>query len=189
MPVSSYSKIDIINQALNFLGEAPIDSVESGGDVGLSAEITYDITLTTLLAGTKWRFATKQASLPQVTGLSTKRYPYAFALPNDLLYLQQTQDRSYRYEIYGNELYTNEHEVTIDYTVQPDESTFPAYFVSAFKYELAKQICLTLSRSNTLLQLSMQAAAMSLKEAQYLDSSQRPSTKFLRQSRYTGVRI
>ena len=99
----------------------------------------YEDTVRTALCASRWRFATNQEALNQLTAAPTGRFDIAHQLPHDLLMLHAVtvEGNLIEYTIYGNKLFhntTTSNPVVADYTFRAQEENFPSYFTLAVEY-------------------------------------------------------
>lgn len=167
------TKVSIASRALVLLGDRPISSFDEGTTGADIATSLYESSYETLLTETRWRFAQKTAQLSRFVAAPDTGYRYKFSIPSDLLYLSKCS--SYDYEIYDNELHSNDIDVWADYTHRVDEANLPAYYVKALEFYLAMQFAIPLTGNTSRAQEFMAFFERQVKIARYNDSSQRPN--------------
>ena len=170
------SKTSIISKAFVLLGKAPINSLNTAidnGVAGVAAAIQiYDSLYPKFLSQHPWRFATKTLQLNLInapTGIV--EYQSKFQLPSDLLQPQRVRPQS-SFRIFGDELFSNQSELQLDYIFQPPEADMPFYFEMALTYELAANIAMTITQQPQIAQLWNTKAEQEIARARYLDSMQ-----------------
>jgi hypothetical protein len=139
-----------------------------------------------VLAVHRWRFAVKQEKLARLTEAPEALFSYQFQLPLDLLYLIRTIDNQ-RYEIYGDKLYTNSLEVTVEFVCNISSDRIPSYFAKMFEYYLAFQFAVPLTGDLDKASYYEGLFNKTLIKAKFIDSSSRPNQTFIN-NRYTDAR-
>jgi len=81
------SAIDIASRALVLIGAEPITSFDSSSTEALVASNMYEDTVRATLSTARWRFATEQAQISQLSDTPTGRFDIAHQLPSNLLVL------------------------------------------------------------------------------------------------------
>ena len=178
------SDIDIASRALILIGAEPITSFTSDATEALVASNLYEDTVRTALCASRWRFATNQAQLNQLTATPTGRFDVAHQLPQDMLMLHAVtiDDQLIEYTIYGNKLFHNvtaTNPVIADYTFRADEVNFPSYFTLAVEYALAASFALAIARDEAMGQMMERKAQQLMQQAKTLDSQQQTTRKLV----------
>lgn len=178
------SDIDIASRALILIGAEPITSFTSDTTEALVASNLYEDTVRTALCASRWRFATNQAQLNQLTATPTGRFDVAHQLPQDMLMLHAVtiDDQLIEYTIYGDKLFHNvtaTNPVIADYTFRADEVNFPSYFTLAVEYALAASFALAIARDETMGQMMERKAQQLMQQAKTLDSQQQTTRKLV----------
>lgn len=168
----AYSSISIASNASILLGANTIASFEEESAEATVAANLYETSYLSLLTNHRWRFATKKAQLARLSATPLNGYQYKFTIPSDCLYVIKTDANSY--EIYENEIHSNNTAMEIDYIYRVDETRLPAYFVKMFEFYLASQFAIPITGDLNKADLYMKAYETELKRAKYADSSQRP---------------
>ena len=182
------SAIDIASRALVLIGAEPITSFDSSSTEALVASNMYEDTVRATLATARWRLATEQAVLNQLTDTPTGRFDIAHQLPSDLLILHAVtiNDRLIEYTVYGDKVFsdsTTNDTLIADYTFRAEEVNFPSYFSLALQYSLASIFATSIARDDRLMQIMETKANMLMAKARNLDSQQQ-TTRRLSTSRF-----
>jgi len=182
------SAIDIASRALVLIGAEPITSFDSSSTEALVASNMYEDTVRATLSTARWRFATEQAVLNQLTDTPTGRFDIAHQLPSDLLILHAVtiNDRLIEYTVYGDKVFsdsTTNDTLIADYTFRAEEVNFPSYFSLALQYSLASIFATSIARDDRLMQIMETKANMLMAKARNLDSQQQ-TTRRLSTSRF-----
>ncbi len=155
--MSNKSKVAIVNRALALLGANRIINLTDDTQEAKIVNNMYDGSLKSILCECCWNFATKRKMLNMLTTKPEWGGGNMFQLPSDMVRIFETS-ADVDYTIEGNYLITRASEIGIKYTyVNDDDSVYPPYFVDAFVYRLAHDICYDLtnsaSRANELLDM------------------------------------
>jgi len=176
------SSIDIASRALVLIGSEPITSFDTASTEALVAANMYEDTVRATLSSARWRFATEQAVLNQLTDIPTGRYDIAHQLPSNLLILHgiTTNDRLIEYTVYGDKVFsdsTTQDVLIADYTFRATEDTWPSYFSLAVEYALASIFATSIARDDGLMQVMEAKGQLLMAKARNLDSQQQTTRK------------
>jgi len=183
----AFSKIKLVSNALILLGDEPISSFDNPGAGATAGENLYESSYLAILSSKRWNFATKKKKLSRLTASPENEYKYQFQLPTDLIMLITTYPVS-TYRILGDKLYSDYKDIEIDYIWKIKEDQFPAYFIKAFEYYLAKQLCISVTEDYKKLELMQKGYEMELRRASYADSQSQPSVP-IQDDPYIRVRV
>ncbi len=186
------SSIDIASRALVLIGAEPITSFDSSSTEALVATNMYEDTVRATLAASRWRFATEQAELNQLSDTPTGRFDIAHQLPSNLLVLHGVtiNDRLIDYTVYGDKVFsdsTTTDTLIADYTYRATEDNFPSYFSLALEYALASIFTTSIARDDRLMQVIEAKAQQLMAKARNLDAQQQ-TTRRLSTSRFVTNR-
>ena len=176
------SAIDIASRALVLVGAEPITSFGSSSTEALVATNLYEDTVRATLSTARWRFATEQAVLNQLTDTPTGRFDIAHQLPSDLLALHgvTVNDTLIEYTVYGDKVFSDSTSADVliaDFTFRADEANFPSYFSLALQYTLASMFATSIARDDRLMQMMETKATMLMAKARNLDAQQQTTRK------------
>jgi len=179
---SANSSIDIASRALVLIGANPITSFDSSSTEALVASNLYEDTIRASLSMARWRFATEQAVLNQLSDTPTGRFDIAHQLPSDLLILHAVtvNDNRIEYTVYGDKVFSNstsQDSLIADYTFRADEINFPSYFTLAVEYSLASMFATSIARDDGLMKIMEEKARILMAQARNLDSQQQTTRK------------
>lgn len=185
---ASNSAIDIASRALVLIGAEPITSFESSSNEALVASNMYEDVVRSALCVCRWRFATNQEILNQLTDAPTGRFDIAHQLPTNLLMLHAVTVNGNRiqYTVYGDKVFSNStsNDVLIaDYTYRADEIDFPSYFALAVQYSLASVFATAIARDDKLMEMMELKAERLMAKARNLDGQQQ-TTRVLTTTRF-----
>ena len=143
------TSLSICSDALIMLGAQPISSFTEGTDAAQACDRLYPDLRDSLLSRYSWSWSSKKAQISHLTTNPINEWDYAYQLPGDMLSgviaLFNTADTTgfplrNGWEIYGDQVYTNEETVYIDYQFTVDESKMPYYFVHFLRYAMAAEL-------------------------------------------------
>lgn len=165
----SFSKIQIASNALILLGDSPISSFTDTGAGAKAAANLYESTLMSILASHRWKFAIKKVQLSRLTEAPLNEFKYQYQLPTDYVTIITTQPVS-TYRIIGDKLYSDSSSISIDYTYRLTEDKLPNYFIKAFEYYLARELCIAVTEDLNKYQLIDSIYEKEARKARYIDS-------------------
>ena len=176
--------LDICSRALILIGADPISSFDDGTTEATVAVNMYEDVAQSALVNTRWRFATNQKVLNQLTDAPTGRYDLAYQLPSDLLMLHAVtvNDNLIDYQMYGDKVFadTSTQDVVIaDYSFRANEETWPSYFTLAVEFSLAIIFATSIARDANLASLMTARAEATMAKARTMDSQQQTTRKLV----------
>lgn len=177
---ASNSALDMASRALVLIGAEPITSFELSTTEALVASNMYEDVVRSSLCVARWRFATEQAVLNQLTDTPTGRFDIAHQLPSNLLMLHAVtiNDNKIIYTVYGDKIFsdsTTNDTLIADYTYRAPETDFPSYFSLAVQYSLASVFATSIARDDKLMEMMEVKAERLMAKARNLDSQQQTS--------------
>jgi len=186
------SAIDIASRALVLIGAEPITSFTSSGTEALVATNMYEDTVRATLSTARWRFATAQSNLAQLSDAPTGRFDIAHQLPSDLLVLHgvTVNDNLIDYTVYTDKVFSNSSStdtLIADYTFRAEEVNFPSYFALALQYTLASIFATSIARDDGLMSMMETKANLLMAKARNIDAQQQ-TTRKLATSRFISNR-
>jgi hypothetical protein len=169
------SKVSLISTAAVLLGEKPIMSLSDNRFSATVGAAIFDTILTNELQTNRWRFSVNKKTLNQLTAAPLNEYQYAYQLPSDMILPIGTWP-AMNYEIYGDQLYTNESRVDLEYQYQPPLQKMPAYFTLLLTYALAKDMVNPVTEGgNDKIEIFTKKYLMQRNLAQFADAQGRPN--------------
>ena len=186
------SSIDIASRALVLVGAEPITSFDSSSTEALVATNMYEDTVRATLTSARWRFATEQAELNQLSDAPTGRFDIAHQLPSNLLVLHGVtiNDRLINYTVYGDKVFsdsTTSDTLIADYTFRATEDSFPSYFSLALEYALASIFATSIAKDDGLMQVMEAKGQQLMAKARNIDAQQQ-TTRRMATSRFISNR-
>tara|TARA_Y100001949_G_scaffold155713_1_gene144142 strand:- start:387 stop:974 length:588 start_codon:yes stop_codon:yes gene_type:complete len=178
------SAIDIASRALVLIGAEPITSFDSSSTEALVATNMYEDTVRAMLSTARWRFATEQAVLVELSDTPTGRFDIAHQLPSNLLVLHgiTVNDNLIEFTVYGDKVFsdtTSSDTLVADFTFRADEVDFPSYFSLALQYSLASIFATSIARDDRLMQLMETKANQLMAKARNIDAQQQTTRKLV----------
>lgn len=180
------SDVALASNAMLLLGGKTIASFTDGSTEAQIASNLFEHSYKAVLSEHRWRFAVKQEKLARLSQKPEALFTYQFQMPTDILYLIRTIDTQ-RYEIYGDKLYSNSLEITVEYVFRVASDKIPSYFAKMFEYYLAFQFAIPLTGDLDKASFYKGLYREGLMKAKHIDSSARPNQTFIN-NRYTDVR-
>ncbi len=145
------SVVDICNSALAAVGSKAIVSLSDNSERARILQTTYNSDRLSLLRMHPWNFATKQATLPLLDGVTPFEFTYAYELPADCLRLIRVYQALSRYEVLGRAVYTNDSQMRVYYVSDvTDSSQFDTVFVECLVLKIASDIAYSITQNLTL---------------------------------------
>lgn len=189
---SPSTKIGILSDVSDLLGNKTFTSLDEVGDFGTSLEAAYDLFIEAEIASGRWRFAAETEQLSLIGDLSPTfdKWLFEFQLPANFLSVQRIFPRV-PYEVFGDRLYTTTNETlslefysaAVNETVTVWSAPFKLYFV----YLLAEHLSIsTVENAGVIAKIEkgvMKYGAL----AGFVRSSNRPAIQMASQ-RYVTVR-
>jgi len=178
------SAIDIASRALVLIGAEPITSFDSSSTEALVATNMYEDTVRAMLSTARWRFATEQSVLNQLSDVPTGRFDIAHQLPSNLLVLHgiTINDNLIEFTVYGDKVFsdtTSSDTLVADFTFRADEVDFPSYFSLALQYSLASIFATSIARDDRLMQIMETKANQLMAKARNIDAQQQTTRKLV----------
>tara|TARA_B100002019_G_scaffold257253_1_gene241186 strand:+ start:604 stop:1191 length:588 start_codon:yes stop_codon:yes gene_type:complete len=176
------SAIDIASRALVLIGAEPITSFDSGSNEAVVASNMYEDVIRASLSSARWRFATEQAVLNQLTDTPTGRFAIAHQLPADTIIVHTitVNDNLIDFTVYGDKVFsqqTSSDSLIADYTFRANENTFPSYFTLAVEYSLASIFATSIARDDRLMNMIETKAQQLMAKAKNLDAQQQTTRR------------
>ena len=147
------SAIDIASRALILIGAEPITSFGDDSSEAVVATNMYEDVVRATLSSARWRFATEQSELAQLTDAPTGRFSIAHQLPSETLVVHTitVNDSLVDFTVYGDKVFSNQStqdSLIADFTFRAKENTFPSYFSLAVEYALASIFATSIARDD-----------------------------------------
>lgn len=177
--------LELVNQALVKLGNAPITSFAEPSPAAAVASLQYASCRDSLLSVYPWHFATKRQSLVRLLARPIADFDYAYNLPQDFIRLLKLQDvdspadsPSLDFRLINRRLHCQSDAVSMTYIFRAQELSFPPYFDQALVCHLAREFALSLSDSPSRAEIFGSMAEKLLRQAERLDAESCPTPPF-----------
>lgn len=157
--------IGICSAALLKLGEDPISSFNDGTDPSDTCKVLYPSFAKHCLSMHAWNFARKKVQLARLVETPVNQWAYAYQMPSDSLRVLGvfTSDNvratpTPDYDIFYNQVYSNDTTLYLDYIAEVPEADWPAYFEEFVKTAFAAELALPITNQQDLKQDMWQKA-------------------------------
>lgn len=169
------SEVEICNQALILLGDAPLLALTENNDRARIANRMYAPSRDAVLRAHPWNFAIVRATLAQEATPPEFGYGYQYALPTDPLALRilgvnEDTAGDIDWVIEGRKLLTDETSIQIKYIGRiTDCNLFDTLFIDALVARLASKFCLALTKEKSLMEMAWKMYEAVLQEAKSIN--------------------
>jgi len=184
MPTST---TDIVNASLRLIGGKRITSLTDGSKEANVAGDLFDGIRDDLLRSHKWNFATKSVQLARSATTPVLEFDYGYAVPSDWIRTVSVHDNdaglsgiAFREELLNSQrvIMANAENVYIRYVAMIDDpNLWPADFIKAMEYALARDMAIPVAQSNTVQQSMDDLANKWLRKARSQDAMGSPPEK------------
>lgn len=165
------SKIEICNLALGNIGQSSIQDFDEDSAEAAACRDRYDQALRSCLSAIWWTFSKKVVTLALASSSEADEWTYRYQRPTDCVAGRYIVDptgrwtRRIRFEIAGQEIWTDQKEAKFAYTrFVDDPSYYTAPFVDALSWRLGADLVMPLSLDRSIrsdsVQLFRQAIAI-----------------------------
>ncbi len=176
----AWSKLDMINLAMNALGKKSVNDLLDSGEFSDSVSRAFDVLYPFEIAHYDWRFATKIQALSLTLDTPLDPYfAYAYNLPSDYLANRRLLPLC-AFQIYEGQLWTNCNNLLMEYRFLPDPTQCPAYFANYFSLVLANRFALTVAEDSNLAKNMKADLILAKATAMFTDGQSRPTTPLFR---------
>ena len=171
------NKISICSTASVMIGDDVLSAIPGASRVSVVCDQIYNNTVQQLLAIYPWKFAKAQASLNRLTATPLfKEFKYAFQLPSDFQRVIRTEYKT-DYRVHQKYLYSNQSTVNLEYSIIPEESSWPNYFVRVVELKIAQLLAASVAEDNTKAASFKSEYEMALMQAKSIDSQDQPPSR------------
>ena len=175
------SIVDIVNRALDKLGQNPVVNLVTDGTTSANlANRTWPIVRDQMLREHPWNFAIKRTNLAPLSDAPDWGYNYQHELPSDFLRLVEIRDvDTDEYQLEGGKILTDESILYIRYVaIIEDPNEYDSAFIDALASRLAFEMCERLTQSNTKKELFWEEHLGMLSKAKSIGAIENPSSVF-----------
>lgn len=188
------SQIGICNEALDLLPAARIQSIDAATPEAKNCKAQYALAKRHVLSRRSWTFLRNRVALApvDVAAVIRQHWAYGYARPiemqieavlPDVAAMGAGTTQQWRagvpFEIVGDVILTDAAGAAGVVRISPDdcaESRIDALTATAIAHELARRVCLPITKSNTRYRELAQEAVMALELAAQMDQAQTPQT-------------
>nr|ACF98015.1 hypothetical protein [uncultured bacterium 878] len=173
------SQTAICNRALEYLGDAPIVSIDDDTKQAKALRRVYDNTRRAFLSDHPWHFAKKRASLPASAAAPVWGFSRGYPVPVDFLRLLAVKDGpafSLEADATGSQWILSDAAAPLKIlylTDVTDAGRFPPHAVEALARWLAYDLAEDLTQSNTKKQDAAQSLAIAISRAKRINGMQK----------------
>ena len=178
------SQTAICNRALEYLGDAPIVSINDDTKQAKALKRIYDDTLKAFLTDHPWHFAKKRGSLPASATIPAWGFRQGFPVPVDflrILSVRNAPEFSLESDTGGSQWILCDAEAPLDIlyiAAISDPGRLPPHAVEALARWLAFDVCEDLTQSNTKKQDAAQSLAIALNRAKRINGMQKQAEAY-----------
>lgn len=179
------SAVSVVNQALIFLGQPPIQSLtQATPPAAVFASALYESTLEEVLRSHPWNFAINRVELAPLAAAPAYGYQFAFQRPSDWLRTLETSAPDFRHE--GKRILANVSSLQLRYVRKAEDLTeWDALAAAALVRNLAQKLAYPLTKSTSLQEAQWQMYVAILKQAKGVDAQEEPADEFEQSSLLT----
>ncbi len=149
------TRLELIKSAQVRVGDEPITSETDAGADTYSA--IYDSVRDDILSRYPWSFATVTRRLTRLAAVPEAHYKHYYQLPSDMLgapraaYDSATLRNPFvGYGLTENRLETDAEEVWLKYTIRPEPTLWPGYFVELVRVAMMSEIAMSVREDGVL---------------------------------------
>lgn len=179
------SAVELVNNALIFLGQPLIQSLEqTTPPAAVFAATLYQSTLDEVLRAHPWNFAIDRVELAPLAAAPAYGYQFTFQRPADWLRTLETSAPDFRHE--GKRILANVSSLQLRYVRRVTDLTeWDALAAAAAARNLAAKLAYPLTKSNTVQEAQWQMYVAILKQAKGVDAQEEPAEEFEQSSLLT----
>jgi hypothetical protein len=145
------NKTDIANLALQYLGAAPITSLDENSKEASIIKQVFSSNVNSLLQEHNWNFAIKRVTLSPLVEKPVYEYEYLFKKPSDCLRVIKIEPIEYEFTIEGENILTNTDKISLKYVSLVDNaSLFSPMFAELLAIKIATNVSYSIISNATL---------------------------------------
>lgn len=179
--------IDIINNALNYLGQQSISSIDEQNDRARKCKQFYDVARLELLRKQDWGFAQEEVILNKLPKENYLERKFVYAYPTNALFIKKIYSkesirlrRNFEYRVATLDgqkvICSNEREPRAIITKDVQDTTlFDATFKEALAYLLASKVAMALTGDAEIYRLAVQQFQISINDATLVNKQEEPT--------------
>jgi len=172
------SKTEVVNNALIFLGQAPLQVVDNSTPAGTFAGALWNAALEETLRAHPWNFASSRDELSPLSDGPKFGYSYQFNKPSDLLRtLEIFNTKDFRNE--KRKILANVSFLQIRYISKVEDlNVWDALAAAALARNLATKLAYPLTQSTAQQNAQWEMYAAVLQQARNVDAQEEPADEF-----------
>ncbi len=172
------SKVEVVNNALVFLGQIPVQVVDSSTKAGTFAGTLWNAALEETLRAHPWNFACYRKELSPLSDNPKFGYSYQFNKPSDWLRtIEIFNTRDFRNE--GRQILANVEFLQMRYIRKVEElNVWDSLAAAALARNLAAKLAYPLTQSTSQQNAQWEMYVAVLQQARSVDSMEEPADEF-----------
>lgn len=179
--------LNIINNALNYLGQQSIQSVDEQNDRARKCKQFYDVARRELLRKQDWGFAQEEIILDKLPTENYLERKFVYAYPTNALFIKKIFSkesirlrRNFEYRVATLDgqkvICSNEREPRAIITKDVQDTTlFDVAFKEALSYLLATKVAMALTGDAEIYKLAMQQFQLAINDATLVNKQEEPT--------------
>lgn len=188
------SEVAIANRALDFLGAAPITSLDDDTVSAGACKRNLPLARDYVLRSYPWNCATRRVSLPALTTGPAFGFEYAYQLPSDCMRVVAMEDDvlyGQRWRIEGQQLLTDvSAPLYLRYVTRlEDVAQWDVMLADAIAARLTADICFTITKNAGLAQQWFRVAGEVHQQARRMDAMEASQDEVLTADRWSLARF
>ncbi|MCC8194350.1 MAG: hypothetical protein LIP28_06870 [Deltaproteobacteria bacterium] len=184
------SVADIVNTALDYLGQAPITSMDERSPNAARARRMWAGARDGVLRAHIWKCAQKRVRLARLAARPVFGFDYQYQLPPDFLRLAATEPDDARFSVEGDRIMTDAPELSIAYVARvEDANLFDAALRDCLALKLAAMMAYGATASTSLTQALEAQYRDRLKEAKGADAREGEARAVKGPGRWAAARL
>lgn len=170
-------KTEVVNNALIFLGVAPIANLdEDGSDTAIAARTVFAAALRETLRAHPWNFAIGRQKLAALADAPTFGWTYQFQLPADCLRVLSVGKGITSWRVEGKRILADTAALDLRYVRKVDELIeWDDLAAAALARNLAAKLCYPITKSTSLMDAQWGMYTAVLKQARGIDALEEPA--------------
>ena len=190
------SNVDIVNNALSILGASTISSLTEDTKNARISNQRFENVRNRVFRAHPWNCLIKRVQLAENSTAPVVEFANAFALPSDFLRVLKIHNGTtdsvasdMPYKIEQKNIITDESTVYLVYVAKDtDPTNYDTYLYEVLAYQLAADMCYSITNNATLAKNLLVDADEKLREARFVDSVEN-STDTVEANEFTDARL
>jgi len=151
VPINTTGALATVNYGLALIGIGPITTFDGEDPRAVQIRSVYEVLRRSVLGEYHWNFAFRAKLLVALEAGQlnlSDEFNYVYKVPQKALSIRGLQSCA-DYQVYAGELYTNDNAPNVLYVEDVDDTGWPPWFVRAFGMQIASDLALPLTQSDT----------------------------------------